>query len=154
MRTISFACTALLLIAFAGCKATQTDEATPIGIAVAKAQNGACEMHIVVSMGFPRRQGPKLEGGVQNWNKWIDEHFEVREVGGGRIPLRRANFSSIISEAQAMNPEFYLAASVKPGKKYIFDYIPVLEEKTRLRQELSIPEEGLPFARYNCAPAR
>lgn len=131
----------------AGCRRLQQD-ATPIGFAVGKAENGESPIEVVVSMGMPRREAPVLKYGILQWEDWIRTHFDLRDESGKQVPLRKANFAKLISDAQAMNPEFFLAGSLKPGK-YRFNYIPVLGEGRKYVYEFKVDPAGLPFARYD-----
>lgn len=124
------------------------DNDLPFGMAASKPQNGECELLFVVSMAMPRIQGPKLDRGAVMWDKWVAEHFQLRDKNGKLYSMTRSMHgnSALISDQQAMNPEFYLRALVPPGE-YTIDYIPVLEEKRRMRLKFTIGNEGMPFER-------
>lgn len=122
------------------------DEDIPFGMMVSKMENGEGLLEVCVTFGMTHAESAKLVGGVQQWDKWVAEHFDLRDPDGRKVEFRRATFPKNITEQQAMNPEFYLQATVKPGK-HTLDYIPVLADKKVYRHSFTIPEAGLPFAR-------
>jgi hypothetical protein len=132
------------------------EEGRPIGIAFGNPNSGqnSVELHVVVSMGMPRIQEPRLgpTGGLQ-WFEWIDEHFDLRDPSGAKVPMKKMGFSNLINDRQAMTPEFFIGATLTPGVKYRFDYIPVLGEPLRYRHEFVAPAGKTDFVREDFRPS-
>jgi hypothetical protein len=127
-------------------KGMEDDGDIPFGMAVSKIENGEGLLEVLVTFGMTRAESAKVVGGVQQWDRWVAEHFDLRDANGGKVEFRRSNFGKNITEQQAMTPEFYLQANVKPGA-YTLDYIPVLADKTRFRHKFTVPAGGIPFER-------
>lgn len=105
-----------------------------VGYALGNPHDGQLEIHVVVSIPMIRNEGlgsVALADGtrsMQTWDEWIAQHFRVTDESGRTVILRRAGFSSLITDQQANNPEFYLEGKVRAGATYIFDYIPFFRQ--------------------------
>jgi hypothetical protein len=85
--------------------------------------------------------------GEHGWEQWIAEHLELRERDGEQVPLTQAMHSAVIPADRAGHPEFYVLATVKQDRTYVFDFIPVKNGDIRLRGEFTVPPGGVPFER-------
>lgn len=132
------------------------DQGHLIGIAAGNPQGDELELHIVVSMAIVHADVLPTggRGGAILWNQWITDHFELRDSAGKDVTFVRDGHSTLISDQQAFNPEFFLRARVRGGQTYTFDYIPVKSEGRHYRRVFTIPAEGLPFQRAQFDPVR
>lgn len=106
------------------------------------------EMNIAVSMFLPRKDPPRLEHNVVQWDKWVAEHFELHEFDGQRIPLQRTNFSNILSDRDSGGtPEFWLKATLKPGAKYTLTFTPIAPEPV-YQKTFTAPTEPVEADRF------
>lgn len=149
---IGLLCFLAFILYFAVSRETAQDPGRMIPIGLGNATPTSVDLHLAVGIGMPRRDGPKLVHGVIQWDKWVEEHFELRDASGTRVPFRRNNFSRIIPEPTAGTPEFFLHATLKPGTTYTIDYIPVAGDPTRYRYKLTAPSENTGPERVVFAP--
>ena len=129
------------------------DPGLPISLAFGNLNEGEVELHVVVSIGMVATEGLRalvLSDGApsrQTWDEWIAEHFDLHDDSGQRVQLRRDGHSSLISDQQAHNPEFYLVGKLLVGVNYTFDYIPRRDWNIHHRQRFTAPAEDRPFQR-------
>lgn len=135
------------VIGFRFTNSSKIAESKPIGIAAGKVNNGLCKLDLVVSMGMARGEGPRVKGGVADWNEWIAEHFILTDNTGKRVEMKRANFSDLISDKDAMTPDSFLTAMIQPNVGYVLDYKPLRDDPLRYRFEVTVQNDGRPFAR-------
>lgn len=140
------------IIGFRFTSSSKTVESKPIGVAAGKATNGVCKFDMVISMGMARGEGPRVKGGVPDWNEWISEHFILTDNSGTRVEMKRANFSDLISDKDAMNPDSFLTAQIKPSVGYVLDYKPMRDDPRRYRFEFTVQPDGRPFSREFFVP--
>ena len=103
---------------------------------------GACTMRIwvqVVGITMPKIDPPKLKGLTLDWEGWISNHFECKDESGTAVFFRKIGFSKSIPSQVAGIEEFFILGYVKPGAKYVFEYIPILSEPKRYRYVFTAP---------------
>ena len=127
------------------------DPGALIGLAFGNVQDDMIEMHVVVGMGH---EPPRLDDrtGAPLWDEWFDEHYDLRADTGEKVSLRRMGFSSLITQYEARNPEFFLQAKLRAGVSYTFDYMPFRYEARRYRYSFTAPGAGTPFERRHFEP--
>ena len=119
-----------------------------IGFTLGNPQDGVVELHMVVSMGMTRTEERRLASGeAGSWDQWIRDHFELRDDSAQTVGLVLLAHSSLISERQAHNPEFFLKVKLQAGGTYTLDYIPRRAESKRYRHAFTVPAAGQPFKR-------
>ncbi|HEY3244187.1 MAG TPA: hypothetical protein VGM03_12645 [Phycisphaerae bacterium] len=130
------------------------DPGYAIPVAFGAPAGGEVEMNVAVSMLMPRREEPKLGRAGLLWDEWVGDHFDLRDAAGTKLPLKRSDFSQLMTERQAGGtPEFFLITKLRPGQSYTFDYIPVMPAP-RYRYAFTAPSaakkaEWLTFKRYD-----
>lgn len=116
-------------------------EVVTLPVGYGKPTADSVEMHIAVSMFLPKKDPPRLEHNVVQWDKWVEEHFKLQDADGGRVPLQRTNFSNILTDRQSGGtPEFWLKAMLKPGAKYTITFTPIMPEPN-FQRVFSAPTE-------------
>jgi len=91
--------------------------------------NGEIEMNAIVGvmLAAKSRKNEKEESRNKDWDAWIQTHCVLKSDSGETIPFKRQTTSKLVRshEVQDMvsTEEFFLAAMLKPGNKYNFDYI-------------------------------
>lgn len=91
---------------------------------------GQVEMNAVIGVVLAQKSRQGEKGGLtkpMNWDEWIDKHCVIRGPSGETTKVRRQANSLLIPhrDVQEMvgTEEFFLAARLKPGTSYTFDYI-------------------------------
>jgi hypothetical protein len=102
-------------------------ETRTLAVGFGKPDSSGVEMNVAVSMFLPRKDPPKFKDNIPQWDQWVAEHFQVVDSSGAKVPLQRANSSSLLSDRQSGGtPECWLKARLKPGGSYVFTFIPSL----------------------------
>ncbi|MCH8250882.1 MAG: hypothetical protein IID36_00365 [Planctomycetes bacterium] len=122
-----------------------------IAFACGNPSGDTVELQVAIPYRMTRLDPPRLDpqtGRFVRWSQWIEEHFELNDAAGNRIPLRRSNFANLIPQRKVGTPDFYLSGSLPADSSFSFDYLPIgIAQSKRYRYEFSITEEGRPFER-------
>ncbi len=112
------------------------------------------EIHAAVAPGMVAAEGPRMDrNGNVLWDEWIAEHFDLRDEAGDKVPMHRRNFSDLIPANKVVGtPEFYVAAKLRIGGRYTFDYIPLVRVGKRYRHTFTAPEDDTSVKRPNFGP--
>ena len=126
-----------------------------VGYAMGDPGEETIQMHVIVSMPMVNTEGRRRtkDGRLTTWEEWIEEHFDLRDDAGRKVPLAREAWSSLISQQQASNPEFFMRAELRKGVNYIFDYIPIRDDWFRYRHNFTAPADSQPLVRATFEPA-
>lgn len=116
-----------------------------IGFALGNPQDGVVELHVVISTGMTQTGDALPAAGSRG--QWIRGHFELRDDSARTVGLVLLAHSSLISERQARDPEFFLEAKLQAGRTYTLDYIPRRAESKRYRHTFAVPAAGQTFKR-------
>lgn len=110
-------------------------------VAYGKPVSGEMPMHVALPIAIQGTDPPKLlpSGRYQDWNEWIDDHFDLTDAAGKDIKIGRIAHTKLIGEQDAGNVECYLDLRVKPGAAYTLDYIPVSTAPDKYRLEFTAP---------------
>ncbi len=119
------------------------DQGRPIAVAWGAPTPTTLEMQIGVAPLVVLNDPPEVnEKGVQRWNEWVPNHYQLREENGPDVPLRKIGTSALmLGEKAAGVPEFVLCADLKKGGKHVCDFIPVVAEGKRYRYSFVVPNE-------------
>src|SRR5262245_14639472 len=116
-------------------------EVVTLPVGYGKPTADSVEMHVAVSMFLPKKDPPKLEHNIVQWDKWVAEHFQLQDSTGAAVQLQRTGFSNILSDRQSGGtPEFWLKATLKPGATYTFVFTPIVPAPT-YRHTFKAPTE-------------
>lgn len=132
-------------------KKMNEDPGQMLAVAFGNPADGQVEIHTVVLMGMvaadPVRTDPI--SGYPYWDEWLEQHWDLRDADGDRIPLERSNHSAFINLKEAGGGfEFFLVGKVPQGDVCTFDYIPRKNEKRRYRHNFTAPSGDQKLKRY------
>lgn len=130
------------------------DQGVPVALAMGNPKDGTVEFHAVVAMGMSSTERPRmtLKGGLL-WDEWVDEHFDLRDASGERVPLRFRISSGLIPDHKTGGtPEGYVIGRVKSGVQHDFDYIPRRNESQRYRYTFTAADGDVPMKRVTIKP--
>ena len=101
-------------------------------------------VHLAVSIGMYRKDPPRFgPTGIPLNREWVDEHFQLYDDSGNRIPIEKWGSDSLIDQSRAaLAPELYLVAILKKGKDYVYEYVPDIRKPEKYRREFSAPQAG------------
>jgi hypothetical protein len=125
------------------------DPGFPMGIAFGNPHDGTIELHLVVELGMVRTEGLKAHpaGGLETWDDWIADHFDLRDSAGTKLQLTKDGWSDVIGQDQAKNPEFFLKGKLKAGESYTLKYIPRRAGLVKHRHSFTAPATAQKFQR-------
>ena len=113
---------------------------------MAYSEEGSDKMlvHLAVSIGMYRKDPPRFSSRGEPLNReWVDDHFQLYDASGKRVPIEKWGSDSLIDKSRAsLAPELYLVAILDKGKEYVYEYVPVLSKPEKYRHEFSAPPAG------------
>ena len=133
------------------------DQGQMIGYAIGNPDGEEMEIHVVVSGRITRTNPVRVDlmTGIQYWDEWVEEHYELRGGDGTRVPLRRMGYSSLIPDLEAGGtPDSFLIGKVRKGVTYTFDVILNKAGSPRYRNTFIVPPEGVELVREIFEPVR
>lgn len=114
------------------------------------------QLQIVIAPLTVKRDPPEIKRAgdivVENWDKWIDDHFTLTDESGERMRLDRKHFGNLIPERKVGTPDSYLHSYLTIGKTYTLEFVPVISEGKRYRCTLNARASGIPFERRLMSP--
>ncbi len=125
------------------------DRGPAVGYVLEKsAKTGRVRLEVVITRQMVMADViPMAENGTALWDRWMREHFELRDESGQTAAFQRAGTSQLIDERKAFNPEFYIWTRMDSNRTYTLDYIPVTTAAKRYRYTFAAPLESQAFDR-------
>jgi hypothetical protein len=119
------------------------DQGHLLAVAFGVPQDGKMQMHIGVGPRIAIVDPPELnERNAPMWDKWEQDHYQLFDASGQRVPLDRMGTSALMDgQAAAGAPDFVLWAPLEIGARYHLDFVPVVAEGKRYRHEFTVPGE-------------
>lgn len=147
----------LVLAGYVGLgKMMAADTDVMLAMAAGNPSNGKIQLQIVIAPLTVHRDPPEIKRAgamaVENWDKWIDDHFILTDPSGERMRLDRKHFGNLIPERKVGTPDSYLHAYLTIGKTYTLEFVPVIKEGKRYRCTLDAVKSGIPFERKLMTP--
>ncbi len=127
------------------------DHGRQFAIAFGAPQGSVMQMHVGVPPLIPMADPPDISPtGVTRWTPWIAAHFQLQSASGKKVAIQKIGTSGMLVGSKAGgSPEFALAADLKKGESYTFDFVPVLAKPERYRYSFTVPNEPSKVGRRN-----
>lgn len=123
-----------------------------IGFGFGPAANGNVPMQLAVTFGMMNADPPQPDsGGFTDHFLWIDEHFELLDANGQRLPWQRKGTSELVQGVDASIAECFIGTQLQAGQTYTFTYTSNVADGFKYRCEIIPPNDTMKsFQRYHC----
>jgi len=120
------------------------DQGRNLAVAYFEPYKGELEIQVGIGPLIPMRDPPRrTPKGIDLWDDWVADHFQLRDAQGNEVQLKRMGTSSLFSGSKGGgDPDFVLVGAIKPETPYTFDHIPVVSEGKTYRYEFTSPADA------------
>jgi len=122
-----------------------------VPMAIAPAKGEQAKLHVSVGILVIKKDGlRRINGRLQSWSEWTDDHFLLRDAAGEKVNFTRTNFSDILPEKIAGPFEFFLEAQLRPGQQYTLGFVPFVDDGRRFEYAFTAPTAGKEAEKVAC----